>query len=148
METIKGLKNELSELDRRKSEVEEKLKEIITDIIEDEAQNNPHNIKKLGKNISVVSFKDFINKPWSQTYFDYEKAIEPLVQYLLKKPVYEWAYELQKLIDSSVNDVVTITTTRYSGGNKYNDKEVFDADFIQKIVERLEEEEMEEEEEE
>jgi hypothetical protein len=148
METIKSLKNELNELDRRKAEVEEKLKEIITDIIEDEAQNNPHNIKKLGKNISVVSFKDFINKPWSQTYFDYEKAIEPLAQYLSKKPVYEWAYELQKLLDSSTNDVVTITTTRYSGGNKYNDKEVFDADFIQKIVERLEEEEMEEEEEE
>ena len=50
METIKSLKGELDELERKKAEVEEKLKGIIKDIIENEAKNNnPHKLKKTRK---------------------------------------------------------------------------------------------------
>lgn len=45
MKIVKSLKGELDELDRKKIEVEEKLKGIIKDIIEDEAKNNPHKPK-------------------------------------------------------------------------------------------------------
>ena len=56
----------------------------------------------------VMKFRDFIGKPWSQTFFDYEQAIKPLVDFLSKKPVSEWTTELQKLIDTSSKGVIKI----------------------------------------
>lgn len=133
METIKSLKGELDELERKKAEVEEKLKGIIKDIIENEAKNNnPHKLKKLGNKMFVMKFSDFIGKPWSQTFFDYEQAIKPLVDFLSKKPVSEWTTELQKLIDTSSKGVIKINST------------TLDKEFISMIIDRLSDEEEEE----
>lgn len=146
METVKSLKGELEELDRKKNEVEERLKGIIKDIMEDEAKNNPHKPKKLGKSMFVMKFSDFIGKPWSHTFFDYEQAIEPLVDFLSKKPVSEWISELQKLIDTSSNGVINIKSTRYHNGRAYKDGFPIDTEFVSKIIDRLSDEEEEEEE--
>ena len=137
--TIKNLNSELRELDKRRTEIEEKLKETIKEVIEETAKNNPHKPKKIGKNISIMKFSDFAGKPWSQTFFDYENAVKPLTEFLLKKPVSEWVSELQSLLDKSNGGVVNIVVNRYYDGSQHKDKIPMDADFISKIIESLSE---------
>lgn len=148
METkIKSLKNELVELQRKTAELKEQLKTVIKQVMENsfasiadsESKNNPHNIKKTGKGSFVVNFSDFIGKPWTSTYFDYEAALPYLVEYLERKDVSEWCNELQKLLDESKDGVVKIPKTSIDmHGRKHTNYTILDAEFIRRIIEQIE----------
>lgn len=135
--SIKKLSDELNAINAKRAEVEEQLKSIMTDVIEEAGKTNAHGIKKLGGKSFSVSSRELVGHTWSPTYYDWEQAVEPLVAYLEKKPATEWKSALQELLDKSVYGQVRIESTKYYNGNRVKTDTVVDSEFIRSIIEKL-----------
>jgi hypothetical protein len=136
-DNVKRLTDELLAIQAKKDEVENALKEMMKDVIREAGKENTHNIKRLGGKSFSVSSKEVFGKTWSPTYYDWESAVDPLVEYLEKQPIENWKQALQELLDKSVYGQVNLNKKYQYNSRTMTTNTPVDAEFIRRIIEKL-----------
>lgn len=136
-DNIKNLTDELLAIQAKRDGIETRLKETMMEVIREAGKENTHNIKRLDGKSFTVSSKEVFGKTWSPTYYDWESAVEPLVEYLEKQPVEDWKQALQELLDKSVYGQVNLEKKYQYNYRTMKTETPVDAEFIRRIIEKL-----------
>lgn len=117
--------------------LEETLKKVITEVVEEVSKENPHEIKRVGDNCFIVKASQLIGRPWNPSYYDWNAAGKALLEYLKKKDVKKWKSILQEKLDASKDESIEFESTITIDGRTWTNKTPLERHFIEKIVAKL-----------
>lgn len=134
--SIKQIEQELLELKRQKTELEEKLMKAISSSLLKVAQNHP--VQRIDKHCFVIRVSDLVGNPFTPTFYDWEQSVKIILKFLNTKPVEEWEQALIiKLGDFLKNQPVVFEFKRQVDGVLYKDKIPVSRSFIEQIIAEL-----------
>ena len=138
---IRETREKIEALLRENEMLETELGNAIVDAIMEVAKENPYAPKKLSGNTYVMKASDFIGKPWSPIYFDWEKSAEFIVDMLEGKPRNEWADILRDTLVKNANkddkSVLYFKKPYTWRGERYCNNTPISREFIEKVIERI-----------
>jgi hypothetical protein len=137
MESIAEIRNRMEELLRQKEMLDAELGDAMVAAINDVAKENPNALKRTAKNVYVMNFSDFVNKPWNATYFDWEKSAEFIINFLKDKPKNEWCDVLGELLKKGNDDSIYFDKAYHVNGYRYVNRQPISRRFIELIIQRL-----------
>lgn len=94
---MKTLMQEIEELRFRKRELDDRIKNIITQVIEEAVKDNEVNTRRIGHAI-IINHSQIIGNPWNVEFYDYEKAGKVIMKELSKKDPEDWVRYLNDLL--------------------------------------------------
>lgn len=135
--SIKDIERELALLDKQKTELENKLIEVIESAMLRVAK--AQKINRISEHIFVVRLSDIIGNPWSSHFFDWNKSVSIVKKFLRAKPVLQWKDSLQrKLDDTQEGKPVIFIFSSGSGWSKTTERIPVSYEFIKEIIKQLE----------
>lgn len=139
---MKKYKDKVDLLKQQISQIETKLREQIYNAINETAQEQTLN--KISNSIFIVKFSDLCGKPWNAGFNNWQEGAKILIKQLEHKNalnIYDYLLSLYE--NRKKNNTCTIKYrqyTKFSTFTMYEDKtETLDANFIKKVIDRLDE---------
>lgn len=129
---MKTLMQEIEELRFRKRELDNRIKTIITQSIEEAIKDNEVNTRRIGHAI-IINHSQIIGNPWNIEFYDYEKAGKVIMKELSKKDPEDWVKYLNSLLETKNKNRVDIKCK--SGDTSYSIP--IDKKFIINIINKL-----------
>lgn len=129
---MKTLMQEIEELRFRKRELDDRIKAIITQAIEEAVKNNEVNTRRIGHAI-IINHSQIIGNPWNVEFYDYEKASKVIMKELSEKDPEDWVRYLNDLLKTKNKNRVDIRCK--SGNTSYSIP--IDKKFIINIINKL-----------
>ena len=129
---VKTLHERIDELSKQLEMAENNLILAIKETIFETAKETTTHFKKISQHHFVINVSELIDKPWTPSFYNWEKSGEIVFEYLQKKPAREWKNILIDLLKTSNNNVICIKTNKYCKNGSPVDRR-----FIEKIVERI-----------
>lgn len=123
---------EIEELRFRKRELDDRIKAIITQAIEEAVKNNEVNTRRIGHAI-IINHSQIIGNPWNVEFYDYEKASKVIMKELSEKDPEDWVRYLNDLLKTKNKNRVDIRCK--SGNTSYSIP--IDKKFIINIINKL-----------
>lgn len=139
---MKKYKDKVDLLKQQISKIETQLREQIYNAINETAQEQT--INKISNSIFVVKFSDLSGKPWSAGFNNWQKSAEILIKKLDSKNalnIYDYLLSLYEQRNKNNNCTIKYRQyTKLSAFTMYEDvTETLDANFIKRIIDRLDE---------
>lgn len=129
---MKTLMQEIEELRFRKRELDDRIKTIITQAIEEAVKDNEVNTRRIG-NAIIINHSQIIGNPWNIEFYDYEKAGKIVMKELSNKAPEDWVKYLNSLLETKNKNRVDIRCK--SGNTSYSIP--IDKKFIINIINKL-----------
>ena len=135
---IQDIKLRIYELSEEKALMENLLKEEIINIIYEVAKSDhDHNMRKISKNISIISYSHMIGSSWSSIFHSWEKQADDLLNYLANTPIIGWKKKLTDMLDTKGNVEIKKRGYIWPGVTGIVDRIPIDREFVEKIIERI-----------
>lgn len=137
---ITYIRRRISELTKEKEMMEGFLLEAMTNAIYEIAQENPHQIKKVGGiRVMTISSAELFDNPWSFEFFNWEGSAAAILKYLANTPVTSWKKKLTSLLEESKGTVVELKKrgTIWPGCTGIIQRTPIDRRFIEKVIEKI-----------
>lgn len=134
---VKSILKRFDDIANELKELEDALVVAITETINDVSKENPHNIRKVSKNIFIINSSELLGNPWNPSYYDWEASGKVVLEYLQGKDVKKWKSLLQEKLDKSKGKTVEFEKKAYCSGYVYTNKTPIERVFIEKIVSKL-----------
>lgn len=134
---VKSILKRFDDIADELKELEAALVVAITEAINEVAKENPHNIRKVSKNIFIINSSELLGNPWNPSYYDWEASGKVVLEYLQGKDVKKWKSLLQEKLDKSKGKIVEFEKKAYCSGYVYTNKTPIERVFIEKIVSKL-----------
>lgn len=104
---MKTLMQEIEELRFRKRELDDRIKTIITQAIEEAVKDNEVNTRRIG-NAIIINHSQIIGNPWNIEFYDYEKAGKIVMKELSNRTSEDWVKYLNSLLETKNKNRVDI----------------------------------------
>lgn len=134
---VKAILKRFDDISNEIKELEVELVLAITKAINEAAQENPHNISRVSKNIFVINSSELCGNPWNPSYYDWVASSNVVVEYLQGKDVKKWKSLLQEKLDKANGKIIEFEKKAYCKGYAYTTKTPIERIFIEKIVSKL-----------
>lgn len=134
---VKSILKRFDDIANELKELEDALVVAITETINEVSKENPHNIRKVSKNIFIINSSELLGNPWNPSYYDWEASGKVVLEYLQGKDVKKWKSLLQEKLDKSKGKTVEFEKKAYCSGYVYTNKTPIERVFIEKIVSKL-----------
>ena len=134
---IDEIRSRIDEMAKEMAIMEEKLTEAIVNAVYEASKENPKKPKRISKNIIIIRFSELIGNPWNYEFYDWEKSVKVVLEYLKNKPAKQWKEMLLEKLKSSKNNIVYFDKTIYNGWFKKNYSIPVNALFIEKIIQKI-----------
>lgn len=139
---MKKYKNKVDLLKQQITKIETQLREQIYNAINETAQEQTLN--KISNLIFIVKFSDLCGKPWSAGFNNWQESAKILIKQLEHKNalnIYDYLLSLYENRNKNNNCRIKYRQyTKLNAFTMYEDvTEVIDANFIKKIIDRLDE---------
>ena len=117
--------------------LEAELVKAITEAINEVGKENPHNIRRVSKNIFIINSSELLGSPWNPSYYDWEASGKVVIEYLQGKDVKKWKSLLQNKLNNTQGKIIEFEKKIYYNGYVYTNKTPIERIFIEKIVSKL-----------
>ena len=137
---ISEIRRRIEELAKEQKVLEGDLQEAMVNAIQEIAQENPHQIKKVGGiKMMTISSAELFDKPWSFEFFNWEESASAILKYLANTPVSLWKKKLTDLLEESKGTVVELKKreTIWRGHTEIVKRTPIDRRFIEKVIEKI-----------
>lgn len=139
---MKKYKDKVDLLKQQITKIETQLREQIYNAINETAQEQTLN--KISNSIFIVKFSDLCGKPWSAGFNSWEESAKILTKKLENKnalDIYDYLLSLYEQRNKNNNCTIKYRTyVKFRDFTMYENKtETLDANFIKKIIDRLDE---------
>lgn len=134
---VKNILKRFDDIANELKELETELVLAITEAINEVAQENPHNIRLVSKNIFIIKSSELCGNPWNPSYYNWGESGKVVLDYLQKKDVKKWKTILQEKLDKSKDNSIDFENTITIGGRTWINKTPIERVFIEKIVSKL-----------
>lgn len=144
MNKVQEIQDELQRIEQRRVELKTKLRQVIKDTAAETINDvvKTRNIKFISKSprMFIVKFSDVMGNPLTPIFYDWEKQAETILEHLKEKVKLEnWIDFLKKLLESRKGNVIYFSQKITVCGITYNNPIPLSAEFIEKVVKKLEE---------
>ena len=134
---VKEIYSSIDDLTSQLDAMTEKLKEAVKLAVREAANDNPNKLNRISGRIFTIQYSQFIGKPWSPSFYDWNQSAEFIIGYLKNKPCTDWKKILQSKLEKATGDVVPFETKTGSGYYKTTYTTPVDKRFIEKIIAKL-----------
>ena len=137
---ISEIRRRIEELAKEQKVLESNLQDAMVNSIQEIAQENPHQIKKVGGiKVMTISSVELFDKPWSFEFFNWEESASAILKYLANTPVTSWKNKLTSLLKESKGTVVELKKrgTIWPGCTGIIKRTPIDRRFIEKVIEKI-----------
>ncbi len=136
----------LSEIKRKSDELEAQIKQLQVELkntiiaaINEAAEGNPYNIKKLGAHCFIIKSSQMIDSPWSPAFYDWEQTAKFVKETLENRDVTEWVSIMEKWLESAKMNTIEVKRRLKVWGSYYQEFTTpIDKAFIEKVLEIIE----------
>lgn len=140
MNKVQEIKKELQRLEMRKTNLKKELYQHIKATILQVAEEHDAKLTRISPNIIIIKYSDLIGNPWSPHFYDWKQAAKNLLGYLDEKVKAEdWFSFLNDLLKKREGNTTTLDYRWCFMGVRGVDKLYISAEFIEKVVKKLEE---------
>ena len=137
---ISEIRRRIEELAKEQKVLEGDLQEAMVNSIQEIAQENPHQVKKVGGiRMMTIKASELFDKPWSFEYFNWEESAAAILKYLANTPVTSWKKKLTSMLEESKGTVVELKKrgTIWPGVTAIIQRTPIDRRFIEKVIEKI-----------
>lgn len=134
---VKEIYTSIDELTAQLEAMTAKLEEAVRLAIKEAATENPTKLKRISSNIFTIKLSEITGKPWSPSFYDWNKSAEFIIEYLKNKPCTDWKKILQSKLEKATGDVVNFDKTTGSGYWRTTYTTPVDKRFVEKIIAKL-----------
>jgi len=134
---IKNILKRLDDIANELKELESELVLAITEAINEVAKENPHNIRRISKNIFIIKSSELCGNPWNSSYYDWAASSNVVLEYLQGKDVKKWKSLLKEKLNNTKGKIIKFEKKTYYNGYVYTNKTPIERIFIEKIVSKL-----------
>lgn len=133
--SIKEIQQEITNLERLRSELEDKLSQAVISALESVAQEHP--MHRISKHCYIINYSDLIGNPWNFEFYDWEASVKVCLDYLKDKSPTSWIESLNKKLHEKDTGPVEFTRIKYCCGIKSTIKIPVSRVFLEKVIEEL-----------
>ena len=134
---VKNILKRFDDIAEELKRLEAELVKAITEAINEVAKENPHNIRRVSKNIFIIKSSELCGNPWNPSYYDWAASSNVVLEYLQGKDVKKWKSLLQGKLDNTKGKIKKKKKKTYYNGYVYTNKTPIERIFIEKIVSKL-----------
>lgn len=134
---VKNILKRFDDIAEELKRLEAELAKAITEAINEVAKENPHNIRRVSKNIFIIKSSELCGNPWNPSYYDWAASSNVVLEYLQGKDVKKWKSLLQGKLDNTKGKIIEFEKKTYYNGYVYTNKTPIERIFIEKIVSKL-----------
>lgn len=135
MKSIKEIQQEIANLEKQRSELENKLSQAIMSALSSVAQERP--MHRISKHCYIINYSDLIGNPWNFEFYDWEASVKVCLDYLKDKSPVSWVDLLtKKLQEKSSGPVEFKRITSFCGIRSTTTIPVSRV-FLEKVIEEL-----------
>lgn len=134
---VKEIYTSIDELTAQLEAMTAKLEEAVRLAVKEAAAENPTKLNRISSNIFTIKLSEMTGKPWSPSFYDWNKSAEFIIEYLKNKPCTDWKKILQSKLEKATGDVVNFDKTTGSGWWRTTYTTPVDKRFVEKIIAKL-----------
>lgn len=134
---VKEIYTSIDELTAQLEAMTAKLEEAVRLAVKEAAAENPTKLNRISSNIFTIKLSEMTGKPWSPSFYDWNKSAEFIIEYLKNKPCTDWKKILQSKLEKATGDVVPFDTKTGSGWWRTTYTTPVDKRFVEKIIAKL-----------
>ena len=133
--SIKEIQQEITNLEKLRSELEDKLSQAVISALESVAKEHP--MHRISKHCYIINYSDLIGNPWNFEFYDWEASVKVCLDYLKDKSPISWIELLTKKLNEKESGPVEFIRIRSFGGIKTAIKTPVSRAFLVKVIENL-----------
>lgn len=135
---INGLTNKIDkykfEIKRLEGLIEECIHEAINEV------GNEQKLNRISSHCFTIRYSDLMGNPWNPSFYDWKESSSIVKDFLKNKPKTEWKSILIEKLNKSDNKRYAIFDLYYNSGKwRVNDRVPISREFIQRILNKLDE---------
>ena len=133
--SIREIQQEIANLEKQRSELEEKLSQAVISALKSVAQERP--IRRISEHCCIINFSDLMGNPWNFEFYDWEASVKVCLDYLKNKPSASWIESLTKKLHAKDTGPVEFIRIDSCCGIKTTVKIPVSRVFLEKVIEEL-----------
>ncbi len=133
--SIKEIQQEIANLEKQRSELEDKLSQAIISALESVAQEHP--MRRISEHCYIINYSDLIGNPWNFEFYDWEASVKVCLDYLKDKSPTSWIGSLTKKLHEKDTGPVEFIRIKSCSGIKGIVKIPVSRVFLKRVIEEL-----------